>query len=149
MSDEAKIIDIGRARDEAEQQPTYKLKPLGTWVQIEPLAPSEDMLKSAGGIWIPGMGAKRKQDEAAEKEHTKFKMTHARVLAVGPDVTRVHVGDVIRFVGHPQSPMTGEPVQECLVNTSDGPKYLDCLPESLIYCVLEPVGASATPRVLQ
>lgn len=143
--EDAKLIDLGNGMGNEEPsapEVRYRAKPKGNWVQIEPMPPKE-MPKSAGGILMPGMGARRRQEQADENEHTKFKMTHARVLSVGPDVTRVKVGDVIRFVGHPQCQMTGESIQECIING----EFVDFLPETLIYAVLEPIAPDL--KVLQ
>lgn len=126
----------------------YKPKPLGSWVQVEPMPPSKEELKSRGGIiMVSGVGARRKAEMAESEEHTKFKMTHSRVVAVGPDVTRVKVGDVVKFVGHPQCQMTGEAVQEAIVNLENGTDYVNFIQESTIYCVLAPIAPEL--KVLQ
>lgn len=139
---------VGIDRDDDQEEPErpvrYHIKPAGKYCLIQPVKPPKggEMAKTAGDVklYVAGGAPKRKKEET--QDHLDFKQTHARVLAIGPEVTKAKVGDIIRFVGHPTT-STVEPVQEFWANGD----YQDCLHEDLIYCILVPVDEPS--KVLQ
>lgn len=144
MDEETMLIDAEQSESESESAPKqFKPRPMGNWLMIIPYKVGE--VKSPGGIIRPGIEAKRQKEMAAAHYlNEMFKQNHAIVLEVGPDVQRVRKGDVVRFVAHPQTVHSGEPLQECVING----ETVDFIPETLVYAVLEPIDAPE-PTVLQ
>lgn len=132
------IVGVESEQQTQSEEPTvFKCRPLGRWIQIEPMPPKE-MPKTAGGIYIAGGAPRRKKEEA--EDHLLFKMTHSKVLAIGPGVTTVKVGQVVKFVGHPEN--GSPPVQE-YVDWQGG--YHNLVHEDILYCILDVVPAEPTP----
>lgn len=123
--------------------PEYKPRPLADFVWIEPVEPTADLM-AGSGIIMPMVDARRKREQLNEaedqsKQALRNKMTHAKVLAVGSEVTRVKVGDTCRFIGVPT---------ECIVNMDGRGRFVNCIPQTNIYMVLDPQTEPAPATVL-
>lgn len=124
----------------------YVPRMLRKMVRIEPVEPTADLM--ASGLIVvptydPARGTRRSsqlnEQEEQRNQSVRNKLTHARVLAIGPDVTLVKVGDVVRFVNAPT---------ENIINIENRATFVNCIDESQIYMVLDP-AESEKPQVLQ